>query len=746
MPLHTPEASGDGPRDCGTFFLDVTGTFVWDDVSVTWTDQPRQCNDELGRLIDQAWEVALWQARKAGQSLFDRPLCRLVSYCAHDGRFDMTLGPVSYKEFVGTNQTQAYVRYIHGPEVLADPLGVSAAVVSSDGFLLLGRRSTPVMRYPERIHPIGGTVEPCDDNATPDPFASMLFELIEETGVSLDAVEDITLLGLIRDKNTIQPELIFDVKVGVDAATIRQSALTAIDAEEHTELVPVRDHPAAVVTFLQQSFSDLTPVALATLLLHGQRHWGSGWFAAARSGPQRRDTAGKRATVPSGKGNGGKLGTFADSNDSLPQRSGKYNKTNETPDLPPTNAENPRRPDLYDTLTSRERQILRLIAEGMTNRQITGAMNISIRTVDTLRTRLMHKLDIHDQTSLIKYAIRKGSIHLSKPGNPVTTDHTYQRLEEALRFLADPKLDGRVPGTEGHHIARQYLLDQMRELEMLPLFGEQYEQEILGEGSAGGKNLCGFYRGRSGRKLLLCAHYDHLRGVPGADDNASSVAVALEVAERLRGQPRQLDVVFCFFDQEEPPFFLNPVMGSTFFAEHPPFSLPGDVFCTVVMDICTHDIPIPGAEHMLLAMGAENTAFLADAVRAVDCEEAPVLVFHNKHIGEMSDHLAFRKKQVPSLFISSGFWEHYHKPSDTLEKLNPAKIRSVADSVMALVKTLDGMHPAASTGYLPPADFLEMEAESLRRLTGKIVPPDRQAVDQTVQWVVDEYKACFTKW
>jgi len=746
MPLHTPETSGDGPRDCGTFFLEVSGEFARGDVTVTWMDQRRQCNDELGRLIDQAWEVALWQARKADQMLFDGPLCRLVSYRADDGRFDMTLGPVSYKEFVGTNQTQAYVRYLYGPEVLADPLGVSAAIMSADGFLLLGRRSTHVAQYPERIHPVGGTVEPADDGAVPDPFGSLLNELVEETGVGLDDVEDVTLLGLVRDKNTVQPELVFDIKASVDAASIQQAALSAVDAYEHTEMVPVRDHPAPVVSFLQQHFSELTPVGLAALLLHGQRHWGSGWFAGARKSPPRRGTAGRPAPVQSGKGNGGKLATFADSIDSLPQRSGRYDKIDETPNRLPTNAENPHRPDPYDTLTSREHQVLRLIAEGKTNRQIAEALNISARTVNTHRTRLMHELDIHDQASLLKYATQRGIIHLDKLGNSVTTHCTYQRLEEALRFLAAPKLDGRAPGAEGHRIAQRYLLNQMHELEMLPLFEGQYEQEIVGEGSAGGKNLCGFYRGRFGRKLLLCAHYDHLPGVPGADDNASGVAIALEVAERLRGRPRQLDIVFCFFDQEEPPFFLTPAMGSRFFVEHPPLGLQDDVFCTVVMDVCTHDIPIQGAEHMLLATGAENTAFLADAVRTVDSEKAPVLMFHNKHVGDMSDHQAFHERGVPFLFITSGLWEHYHKPSDTLDTLDPVKIRSVADSVTALVKTLDGMHPVDPIRYLPPADFLKTEAKSLRRLTGKIVPPERRAVDQAVQWIVDEYGACFTKW
>lgn len=282
MSPHAPQTGEDGPRDCGTFFLDVVGAFSRSGVGVQWSDQRRACNDELARLIDQSWEVALWQARKAGRDLYDGPMCRLISYTAGDGRLDLTLGPVSYKEFVGTNQTQAYVRYLHGPEVLADPLGVSAAVISADGFLLLGRRSTRVMQYPERLHPVGGTVEPGQGDSPPDPFQSILDELLEKTGVGPDSVADITLLGLVRDKNTVQPELVFDVRLNVDAAAVRQGARSAVDAGEHTDIVPLRDHPASVVTFLEQNFSQLTPVGLAALLLHGQQHWGSGWFAAAR--------------------------------------------------------------------------------------------------------------------------------------------------------------------------------------------------------------------------------------------------------------------------------------------------------------------------------------------------------------------------------------------------------------------------------------------------------------------------------
>lgn len=68
--------------------------------------------------------------------------------------------------------------------------------------------------------------------------------------------------------------------------------------------------------------------------------------------------------------------------------------------------------DSHENLTARERQILQLIAESKTNREIGERLRISIKTVQTHRANLMNKLDIHDQTSLVKYAIRHGLVRL----------------------------------------------------------------------------------------------------------------------------------------------------------------------------------------------------------------------------------------------------------------------------------------------------------------------------------------------
>jgi len=63
-----------------------------------------------------------------------------------------------------------------------------------------------------------------------------------------------------------------------------------------------------------------------------------------------------------------------------------------------------------DTLTRRERQVLHLIAEGNTTKEIAHQLNISFKTADSHRSHLMRKLDLHDIAGLVRYAIQKGII------------------------------------------------------------------------------------------------------------------------------------------------------------------------------------------------------------------------------------------------------------------------------------------------------------------------------------------------
>lgn len=63
--------------------------------------------------------------------------------------------------------------------------------------------------------------------------------------------------------------------------------------------------------------------------------------------------------------------------------------------------------DSYDLLTDREKQVLQLLAEGRSNKEVANVLGLSVTTVETHRTNLMQKLDLHSTAEIVLYAVRK---------------------------------------------------------------------------------------------------------------------------------------------------------------------------------------------------------------------------------------------------------------------------------------------------------------------------------------------------
>jgi DNA-binding NarL/FixJ family response regulator len=63
-----------------------------------------------------------------------------------------------------------------------------------------------------------------------------------------------------------------------------------------------------------------------------------------------------------------------------------------------------------DLLTAREREVLQMIAEGKTNKDIAGELNLSVYTVEAHRGRVMEKLNLHNTGELVRFALRSGLI------------------------------------------------------------------------------------------------------------------------------------------------------------------------------------------------------------------------------------------------------------------------------------------------------------------------------------------------
>lgn len=68
--------------------------------------------------------------------------------------------------------------------------------------------------------------------------------------------------------------------------------------------------------------------------------------------------------------------------------------------------------DPYETLTDREKQVLRLVAEGRSNKEVAEVLGISVKTAMSHREHVMQKLDLHSRTELIKFALKQGIIQV----------------------------------------------------------------------------------------------------------------------------------------------------------------------------------------------------------------------------------------------------------------------------------------------------------------------------------------------
>jgi DNA-binding NarL/FixJ family response regulator len=65
-----------------------------------------------------------------------------------------------------------------------------------------------------------------------------------------------------------------------------------------------------------------------------------------------------------------------------------------------------------DLLTAREREVIQLLAEGRTSKEVAVTLNLSVKTAETHRTNLMRKLDLHSVADLTRYAVRNGIVHV----------------------------------------------------------------------------------------------------------------------------------------------------------------------------------------------------------------------------------------------------------------------------------------------------------------------------------------------
>lgn len=247
--------------------LHVAGDWRENNVHVQRVASTHQRFPDVDRIIEQAWREAL---SRPGVHLFDGPMCRHESWrVADDGSLRLAMSQTSYRMFLGTNLAHPELADQYGPRVLANPVGVSSALLSSDDFLVFGVRNGRVAYYPNRIHPFAGAVEPGDDL---NLFDAVRRELREELSFHDGDIADMRCTGIAEDLQLRQPEVIFSV-----ISTRRRDEIERrIDGAEHGASWSIPAEPERVEAAMRDP--RLTPVAVASLALWGRRAFGTQWF------------------------------------------------------------------------------------------------------------------------------------------------------------------------------------------------------------------------------------------------------------------------------------------------------------------------------------------------------------------------------------------------------------------------------------------------------------------------------------
>jgi 8-oxo-dGTP pyrophosphatase MutT (NUDIX family) len=239
-------------------------------VSQTWASNTRRLVPEVETAIETAWTTAL---ARPGVHLFDGPMCRLESWHVTDDRLNLTLSKSSYKPFLGTNMAHPEFAERFGDDVMANPLGVSPALITADQKLLLGHRTQSVAYYPGRIHPFAGCMEPKDA----DPFAAVARELKEELSLESHDIRQIRCTGVAEDSDLRQRELIFAAETLLTHPQIQ----SRLDRVEHHAIFAIPASAQEIETALGTE-QRLTPVAVGSLLLWGRLVFGQSWFEKMR--------------------------------------------------------------------------------------------------------------------------------------------------------------------------------------------------------------------------------------------------------------------------------------------------------------------------------------------------------------------------------------------------------------------------------------------------------------------------------
>lgn len=279
------------------------------------------------------------------------------------------------------------------------------------------------------------------------------------------------------------------------------------------------------------------------------------------------------------------------------------------------------------------------------------------------------------------------------------------RIKEDVAFLADDELEGRRTGTSGEKAAASYIAKRFNNLGLKSKGTDGFFQSftfkpktnphgevkyIDGDSTINGTNILGYLDNDAPKTIIIGAHYDHLgyggegslyKGEEkaihnGADDNASGVAVMLNLASKLKKTNKGNNYLFMAFSGEE-----MGLIGSNYFVKNATIDL-GTVNYMLNMDM----VGRLKQDSTLAVYGVGTTPIFKHVINVSNNRFK--LIEKESGVGP-SDHTSFYLNDIPVLHFFTGQHEDYHRPSDDFDKLNYEGMETISTYIYDIITDLD---------------------------------------------------------
>ena len=287
-------------------------------------------------------------------------------------------------------------------------------------------------------------------------------------------------------------------------------------------------------------------------------------------------------------------------------------------------------------------------------------------------------------------------------------------LYKHIEVLSSDSLEGRETGKPGQKMAAEYIANQFKKIGIPPYKRKTYYQKFKVKSerhickcddcdltffkrifkanqTIRGENVLGYIEGSDLKDelLIITAHYDHLGKhdsliFNGADDDASGVSAALEIAEafmlaKKEGNGPRRSILIMPVSGEE-----KGLLGSRYYTDNPIYPLENTVANLNIDMIGRLDDWHDNGNYVYL-IGSDRLSYdLHDLNEKINNEYIGIDLdyrFNDKDDPNRyyyrSDHYNFAKNNIPVIFYFNGVHEDYHKPSDTIEKLDFDKINTI---------------------------------------------------------------------